>query len=200
MAVGSSPTTGRKTFGKTKAFLLYQKINHFSNKVLKKKKKKYNRIAVFTLMDIHNWSLYLLTNQSENRTYVGITTNLKRRLRQHNGEIRGGAKATRGRGPWHVVFEIQHLPKTFAHQLEWAVHRLGRRNRPSCLTPLERRFYHVFAVVLARPKVTRNAAPTKNIPYTCVYAPNYFPLEICPTKVVFGTEHKKVSPKDEHTS
>ncbi|KFK23759.1 hypothetical protein AALP_AAs62422U000100 [Arabis alpina] len=28
------------------------------------------------------------------KTYVGITTDFTRRLKQHNGEIRGGAKAS----------------------------------------------------------------------------------------------------------
>lgn len=32
--------------------------------------------------------------------YVGCTTNLKRRLRQHNGEIKGGAKYTSKHRPW----------------------------------------------------------------------------------------------------
>jgi predicted GIY-YIG superfamily endonuclease len=38
---------------------------------------------------------YLLVSLTSRRTYVGITNNLQRRLRQHNGEITGGAKATR---------------------------------------------------------------------------------------------------------
>lgn len=38
------------------------------------------------------------------RSYVGITTNLERRVAQHNGRLRGGAKATRGGRPWTVVF------------------------------------------------------------------------------------------------
>lgn len=47
------------------------------------------------------WSVYLLSNGT--RTYVGSTTDPARRLRQHNGEIVGGARSTRGKGPWHIV-------------------------------------------------------------------------------------------------
>jgi len=48
------------------------------------------------------WVVYLLV--SEGRTYVGATTNVTRRLRQHNGEITGGARAThRRRVPWSIA-------------------------------------------------------------------------------------------------
>ena len=45
------------------------------------------------------------TKRSERsvRTYVGCTNNLERRLRQHNGEIVGGAKHTRKGRPWNIV-------------------------------------------------------------------------------------------------
>ena len=46
---------------------------------------------------------YLLRSFTRSRAYTGITTDLSRRLRQHNGELRGGAKATRTGGPWQVV-------------------------------------------------------------------------------------------------
>lgn len=36
-------------------------------------------------------------------TYNGYSNNMARRLRQHNGELVGGARATSGRGPWRVV-------------------------------------------------------------------------------------------------
>lgn len=50
-----------------------------------------------------NWAVYLLTNGT--RTYVGSTTDVHRRLRQHNGEIRGGARSTRG-GKWRLAASL----------------------------------------------------------------------------------------------
>ena len=48
------------------------------------------------------WWVYVLRSHA-GRTYVGSTTDPPRRLRQHNGEIRGGAKCTRGGRPWALV-------------------------------------------------------------------------------------------------
>ena len=44
-------------------------------------------------------------NNWNGQTYNGYTTNLKRRLRQHNGEIKGGAWATtaKGNGSWSFI-------------------------------------------------------------------------------------------------
>ena len=40
------------------------------------------------------WHVYLLLNSTHTRTYVGATIDPIRRLRQHNQEIVGGARAT----------------------------------------------------------------------------------------------------------
>lgn len=45
---------------------------------------------------------YIVKNE-KNNTYNGYTNNLKRRIRQHNGEIKGGARATCNRGPWSFL-------------------------------------------------------------------------------------------------
>jgi putative endonuclease len=36
-------------------------------------------------------------------TYVGIAVDVARRLRQHDGELVGGARSTRAGRPWHLA-------------------------------------------------------------------------------------------------
>jgi predicted GIY-YIG superfamily endonuclease len=40
------------------------------------------------------WGVYLLQRVDGKKTYIGYTNDIKTRLRQHNGEIKGGAKST----------------------------------------------------------------------------------------------------------
>lgn len=50
------------------------------------------------------WQVYLLYNTDHKRTYIGATTDVKRRLRQHRQEIVGGAKSTTKLGKnWNLV-------------------------------------------------------------------------------------------------
>lgn len=49
------------------------------------------------------WHVYIIRN-AHGRLYTGVTNNLIRRMRQHNGQIEGGAKATRVGRPWRIVY------------------------------------------------------------------------------------------------
>mmetsp|Transcript_16807 Transcript_16807/g.36273 ORF Transcript_16807/g.36273 Transcript_16807/m.36273 type:complete len:318 (+) Transcript_16807:81-1034(+) len=62
------------------------------------------------------------------KTYIGFTTNPQRRLRQHNGEITGGARRTAKQGrPWEYVAVIDGFQdKVTAMQFEWAWQHVGR--------------------------------------------------------------------------
>jgi putative endonuclease len=50
--------------------------------------------------------------------YTGITTDFKRRLRQHNGELSGGAKALRGQRPVELVWAQGPTSRSQAAALE----------------------------------------------------------------------------------
>ena len=63
------------------------------------------------------------------RTYVGITNNSKRRLRQHNGEIKGGARSTRSMRPVRYFLTIRGLTKSRALSIEKTIHNKRRKNR-----------------------------------------------------------------------
>lgn len=49
------------------------------------------------------WVVYVLRSTVRERTYVGITIDLERRLAEHNGERPGGASSTRVGRPWAVA-------------------------------------------------------------------------------------------------
>lgn len=56
------------------------------------------------------FTCYILRHSKSRATYTGQTNNFKRRLRQHNGEIKGGARYTkmkRGTGSWSPLFRVK---------------------------------------------------------------------------------------------
>jgi structure-specific endonuclease subunit SLX1 len=69
---------------------------------------------------------YLLVSELPgytNKTYVGSTNNLGRRIRQHNGELKsGGAKYTSKYRPWRIVATVRNFTtEREALQFEWAL-------------------------------------------------------------------------------
>ena len=84
--------------------------------------------------------MYLLINTINQYTYLGITNNSNRRLRQHNGEIKGGAKYTRmkkGDGNWVYHTKIEGLTKSQALSMERTTKNF--RKYANGTTPLEKR-------------------------------------------------------------
>tara|TARA_B100001059_G_scaffold81079_1_gene78997 strand:- start:404 stop:886 length:483 start_codon:yes stop_codon:yes gene_type:complete len=70
------------------------------------------------------WYCYILRNKLEkfkNNTYNGSTNNPMRRLRQHNEEIKGGARATHGKGgAWEICVMLSGFPDHInALSCEW---------------------------------------------------------------------------------
>jgi len=74
------------------------------------------------------WSCYIIENKGY--TYVGVSNNVKKRLRAHNGEIKGGAKYTTSKGSgWKHICVIHGFPtKIESMQFEWALKHVPPRN------------------------------------------------------------------------
>ncbi len=74
------------------------------------------------------WSVYIL-RCADNTLYCGITTNLQKRLRQHNGELVGGAKYTKVRQPCELVYSEKSDNRSEASKREYAVKQLTKAKK-----------------------------------------------------------------------
>jgi len=103
---------------------------------------------------------YLLYIPGTNRTYIGATNDPAHRLKQHNGELAGGAKATHGK-QWTQAFYVSGFPDwSTTLQFEWAWKRQAR-NQPGLkgkIVGLKK------LLALSRPTTTA-------IPYICWMTP-----------------------------
>jgi len=105
-------------------------------------------------------NLYIIKACDENRTYVGITSDFSRRLRQHNGELKGGAKYTRGR-KWALVVLVTGFPAARdARQIEWRLHR--RNGRCRCKDRVRGRIIELSRA-FAMERWTKTARPTAEL-------------------------------------
>lgn len=105
--------------------------------------------------------VYLLVSTNGN-TYVGATVDLDRRLRQHNKEIKGGARATGAKvaqgETWVRAAHVSGFPDWQATlQFEWRWKQLTRKLAVNIL-PLERRMM-ALKTLLGLPQSTSKAKP-----------------------------------------
>lgn len=87
--------------------------------------------------EVAQWVVYLLATVEEPiATYVGATVDRDRRLRQHNGELVGGARATSRRpGGWYRVCCIAGFADNHeALRFEWRWKHVARKLKGSPLT------------------------------------------------------------------
>jgi predicted GIY-YIG superfamily endonuclease len=87
-------------------------------------------------------------------TYNGYTVNFARRIRQHNKEIKGGARFTSCRGPWSYLVQIEseQFTKNIALSFEWSVkYPTNKRPRPRIYNGAQGRLQSL-PFVFANPK------------------------------------------------
>ena len=83
------------------------------------------------------WWVYLLESTARRRTYIGIACDVDKRLRQHNGELAGGARSTRSGRPWSVARRLgPYASRSVASRVEhfWKKAK-GRQRRSWQPTP-----------------------------------------------------------------
>ena len=72
--------------------------------------------------------VYILQSKTRPaRSYVGVTNNIQRRLRQHNGHLVGGARYTHSFRPWNMHSLFQLSTRHEALSLEWKIKHQRRR-------------------------------------------------------------------------
>lgn len=74
------------------------------------------------------WMVYIL-KCSDQTLYTGITTDLERRLAEHNGDRAGGAKYTAARRPVTVFYAELAESRSQAAQRESQLKRLPRAKK-----------------------------------------------------------------------
>ena len=100
-----------------------------------------------------DYIVYLLENTSNNRTYLGITNNSIRRLREHNRELNGGAKYTtsfKSDGIWKYHIKIDNLTKCDALSIE----RRAKNKRKGAKgeTPIKKRLNVLLPILESYPE------------------------------------------------
>ena len=73
----------------------------------------------------NNWLIYIL-ECVDGSLYCGITNNLEKRLKQHKGEIKGGAKYTRSHWPCKLVYEEKSASQSEALKRELSIKKMSK--------------------------------------------------------------------------
>lgn len=66
---------------------------------------------------------------SDGTLYIGKTTDLEKRLKQHNGELKGGAKYTRARNPVQLAYNETFSDHKSCAQREYELKQLSRSEK-----------------------------------------------------------------------
>jgi len=120
-----------------------------------------------------SWKFYIIVNN--NCSYAGVTPDLERRIKKHNGILSGGAKYTRSRGPnWSYVCTISGLhSKIDAMRFEWAVKHCA----PKSAKGIKNRIKKLF-LVLNKERWTTKSPLAKDINLEIIWINNeYLPGE-----------------------
>jgi len=80
--------------------------------------------------------LYIL-QCADSTLYTGITTDLARRVAEHNNSLKG-AKYTRVRRPVRLVYNEVYSDRSTASKREYKIKKMPREEKLKLITPLEK--------------------------------------------------------------
>jgi len=109
-----------------------------------------NRNGSSSSSSSQNWYVYLLSNPINRRTYLGATNDYTRRLRQHNGDLGGGARYTHMHAPkqWRIHCVVAGLNKHQALSMEAFAKSRAVRPQSQALSPLHTRVASLESLIL----------------------------------------------------
>ena len=121
---------------------------------------------------------YILRNDINGRTYNGSTNSLPRRIRQHNGEIVGGAKATHTNRPWKYCMLLKGFDThREALSCEWRIkHPTKARRRPPQFYGAEGRILSMNHVLNLDQWTSKSSGLGRGEPYTIYVGEEYVHL------------------------
>ena len=130
-----------------------------------------------------NWVCYIIENKGY--TYVGVSNNAVKRLRAHNGEIKGGAKYTGSKGPgWKHICIISGFPtKIESMQFEWALKHVPPRNAGGISNRIKKLYF-----LCNKTQWTKNSPLAETMPLTITWVDNSHRL--CDNSLPFYIDEK----------
>jgi putative endonuclease len=81
---------------------------------------------------MNNWYLYLVRTAA-GALYTGITTDVERRVAEHQAGAPKGARNLRGKGPLRLEFQAQVGNRAMASRLEWAIMQWPRSQKEALI-------------------------------------------------------------------
>jgi len=88
--------------------------------------------------------VYILRSETDpTKMYCGYTNNIQRRIRQHNGEIKGGGKYTSANRPWKIAAIIHTTSKSESLKVEYCTKAKNYKSQKGMPTecPVRRRVW-----------------------------------------------------------
>ena len=83
--------------------------------------------------DSKQWLVYVL-RCADNSLYTGVTLDINKRLDEHNGKEKNGAKYTRARRPVDLVYLEPSISRSAAYKRECAIKSLSKLEKEQMIS------------------------------------------------------------------